>query len=86
LKEEQISKLSRIVSIADVFDALTTDRSYHKAVPPVEALNTMFAMQPGKFDPNLFRSFNKNFQAKSPIKLSPDFDPCQPSPKLKVVK
>ncbi len=86
LKEESISKLSRIVSIADVFDALTTDRSYHKAIPPVEALNTMFAMQPGKFDPNIFKSFNKNFQQKSDFTLAKDFDPCQPSKKLKIVK
>ncbi len=86
LKEEEISKLSRIVSIADVFDALTTDRSYHKAIPPVEALNTMFAMQPGKFDPNIFKSFNKNFQGKTDLRLAKDFDPCQPTKALKLVK
>lgn len=78
LKEEEISKLARIVTIADVFDALTTNRSYHKAISPSEALNTMYAMQPGKFDPNIFRSFNKNFEtAKSGITLPKDFDPCK---------
>ncbi|MBI4405722.1 MAG: HD domain-containing protein [Deltaproteobacteria bacterium] len=78
LKEEQISRLSRIVTIADVFDALTTDRSYHKAVGPQEALGTMYSMQPGKFDPMIFQSFNKNFAKKGPLKLTADFDPCQP--------
>ncbi len=77
LKEEEISKLSRIVMIADVFDALTTDRSYHKAINPSEALKTMYSMQPGKFDPNLFKTFNKNFEKKGPIQLPKDFDPCQ---------
>lgn len=77
IKEENISKLARIVTIADVFDALTTQRSYHKAVGSVEALNTMYSMQPGKFDPMIFKSFNKNFEKKSPIELAGDFDPCQ---------
>jgi len=80
LKDDEISKMARVVSIADVFDALTTNRSYHKAVPPEEALNTMFGMQPGKFDPNIFKSFNKNFNMKSNIVLPKDFDPCKPTP------
>jgi len=77
LKGEDIHKMARVVSIADVFDALTTNRSYHKAISPEEALNTMFGMQPGKFDPTLFRSFNKNFDKKAPLTLNKDFDPCQ---------
>lgn len=84
LKDEDISKLARVVTIADVFDALTTNRSYHKAIRPSEALNTMYAMQPGKFDPNIFKSFNKNFAQKSKFMLPHDFDPCQPP--LKLVK
>lgn len=83
LKDDEISKLARIVAIADVFDALTTDRSYHKAVSPTEALNTMYGMQPGKFDPNLFKSFNKNFEKKGPITLPEGFDPCQARPMVK---
>ena len=77
LKEEQISELARVVTIADVFDALTTNRSYHKAIDPQEALNTMFGMQPGKFDPNIFRSFNKNFDKKTRLTLPRNFDPCR---------
>lgn len=82
-KDDEISKLARLVSIADVFDALTTDRSYHKAVKPNEALNTMYSMQPGKFDPNIFKSFDKNFTKKGVIKLGKDFDPCQPQALLR---
>lgn len=78
IKGEDISKLARVVTIADVFDALTTNRSYHKAISPEEALNTMFGMQPGKFDPTIFRSFNKNFDKKAPLTLNKDFDACQP--------
>lgn len=86
LKADQISELARVVMIADVFDALTTDRSYHKAIPPTEALNTMFGMQPGKFDPEIFHSFNKNFTKKTDLLLPGNFDPCQPGALTKVLK
>jgi putative nucleotidyltransferase with HDIG domain len=86
LKEEEISQLARVVSIADVFDALTTDRSYHKAVGPQEALDTMYGMQPGKFDPQIFHSFNKNFTKKAPFELPKDFDPCQAGSLAEVLK
>jgi len=74
---DQVCELSRIVAIADVFDALTTERSYHKAISPKEALDMMFGMQPGKFDPDLFQAFSKKFDQKSHLKLLSDFDPCQ---------
>lgn len=80
LKEEKISQLARITTIADVFDALTTARSYRGAMPPNEALQTMYSMQPGKFDPNLFRTFDKNFTKRANMELGGDFDPCQPQP------
>ena len=86
LKEESISKLSRVVTIADVFDALTTDRSYHKGIPPTEALSMMFGMQPGKFDPTIFSAFNKNFSKRSDLTLPKDFDPCSPLPLTEAVK
>ena len=42
----------------------------------------MFSMQPGKFDPGIFKNFNKNFNKKSPIELPTDFDPCQAAPTI----
>jgi len=36
--EEDISELSKIVSISDMYDALVTDRVYRKALPPSEAI------------------------------------------------
>lgn len=77
LRADEISPLARVVTIADVFDALTTDRSYHKAISSKEAIATMFGMQPGKFDPTIFKAFNKNFSNKKPsMLLTEDFDPC----------
>ncbi|MBY0371005.1 HD-GYP domain-containing protein [bacterium] len=75
---EQIHKLARVVAIADVFDALTTKRSYHDAISPNEALNIMHGMQPGKFDPNLFKSFDQKFSPKTGVTLASDFDACSP--------
>ena len=86
LNGENISQLARVVAIADVFDALTTKRSYHSAISPTEALNTMFGMQPGKFDPAIFKAFNKNFEKKPNIVLADDFDPCGPDALIKSFK
>ena len=84
LSDEKIGVLSRITTIADVFDALTTRRSYHAPVPASEAMSIMFGMQPGKFDPVLFEAFNKRLTTKSPLEAAPDFDPCSIDPLSKV--
>ncbi len=78
LAGEDISKLARVVAIADVFDALTTKRSYHDAISPAQALEIMAGMQPGKFDPSLFTSFDQKFINKAPVTLGKDFDACSP--------
>lgn len=38
LKGEQIPIMARIVAVADVYDALTSNRSYRKAMPHSEAM------------------------------------------------
>jgi HD-GYP domain-containing protein (c-di-GMP phosphodiesterase class II) len=42
LKGEQISLLGRIVAVADVFDAMTSDRPYRSAMPVEDVLDYMF--------------------------------------------
>lgn len=54
---EEIHLFGRICCIADVFDALTTRRTYRKASTTFEALNIMREYMKGHFDPNLFREF-----------------------------
>ena len=58
LKGNEIPLLSRILSIADVFDALTTKRVYRKAFTKEEAIQFMKKMK-NKFDPDLFNDFLK---------------------------
>ncbi|MEN6625363.1 MAG: HD domain-containing phosphohydrolase [Candidatus Sumerlaeia bacterium] len=50
---EQIPILARIVAIADAFDAMTTTRSYRKALPVSHALEEMRRCAGSQFDPRL---------------------------------
>lgn len=54
LLENQISLFAKIVTIADIFNALTTDRTYSKAKPPFEAFKLMREKMLHKFDKALF--------------------------------
>ena len=56
---EEISKLTRIVSIVDAFDAMTSDRCYQDAFQPQHALNEVYNMAPGEFDQELVEAFIK---------------------------
>jgi putative nucleotidyltransferase with HDIG domain len=51
LKGEQIPLLARIVSVADVYDALTSNRSYRKAWSHEEALKFLEENKGSHFDP-----------------------------------
>lgn len=57
LKGDQIHLYGRICCIADVFDALTAERSYKKAMTPFDALKLMRDKMTNHFDKPLFTSF-----------------------------
>ncbi len=60
LKGEQIPLTARILSVVDVYDALTTERPYKPAHPPEEALKTMAEeVQKGWWDVKLFAAFGE---------------------------
>jgi putative nucleotidyltransferase with HDIG domain len=66
LTAEEIPLHARVLALADVFDALTTDRPYRPAFSPEEALRMMRADSGTAFDPILFPVFEKlvpSFQA-----------------------
>jgi len=56
LAGEAIPLAARILCIADVYDALTTDRPYRKAFSQEKALDIMTS-DAGAFDPALFAQF-----------------------------
>ena len=53
LKENQIPLLGRIIAIADVYDALTTERPYKKALSHDKAIETITKESGQHFDPSL---------------------------------
>lgn len=53
----EICTQAQIVSIADVYDALTTDRPYRPALSPQQALTLMTRKLSDAFAPDLLRSF-----------------------------
>lgn len=59
LKGEKIHEYARIVAIADVYDALTSDRPYRRAVSPNEALELIMGSAGRHFDINIVNAFVK---------------------------
>ena len=59
LREEAIPLAGRIVAVADVFDALTSDRPYKKAWPVSEAVEEIKYQSGRQFDPRVVEAFLK---------------------------
>jgi cyclic di-GMP phosphodiesterase len=68
LKGEKIPLLARIMTIADVYDALSTDRPYHTALPAQGALDIMERdVKKGWWDRVLFNEFKAILATKAKI-------------------
>jgi len=59
LKDKQISLFPRIIAVCDVFDALTTKRSYKDAMTSFEAIGIMKNQMKGHLDPRLIAALVK---------------------------
>ncbi len=60
LRGEAIPLKARILQIADIYDALTTNRPYRGALPPEEALQTLFSeAQNGWLDASVVVKFSQ---------------------------
>jgi putative nucleotidyltransferase with HDIG domain len=53
---------SRIIAVADVYDALTSDRPYRKAMSPFEARDVITNGAETEFDPKVIAAFNTLFK------------------------
>ena len=58
LQAEEIPLEARIVSVADIYDALTTERPYRKAYTPELALEMLVSMKKSVLDPKLVECFS----------------------------
>ena len=61
LKGDAISIYAQIVSVADVYDALTSKRSYKEAWPPEEAFTEIVRQKGFQFSPRVVEAFVKNY-------------------------
>lgn len=63
LRNDEIHIYGRLCAIADVYDALTSERPYKKKMAPFEALQLMKEEMIGHFTPDLFERFVLMFRA-----------------------
>ncbi len=68
LKETDIPLFGRIVAIADVFDALTSDRPYKKAWSMDDAVEEIVLCSEVHFDPQIVESFKRKIPELMAIK------------------
>lgn len=59
VKSEKISSLTKIVSLIDVYDALTSDRAYSDAMTQTNALHELYNIAKGNFEHQLVESLIK---------------------------
>jgi putative nucleotidyltransferase with HDIG domain len=60
LSAEEISVFPRIAAVADVYDALTTDRPYRRGYPPQDALRILFLeAESGLLDPEIVAAMRR---------------------------
>lgn len=57
LKEWQISRFARLVSIVDAFDAITSDRCYRDGLPTSDAIRILYRNRGQQFDTNMVEAF-----------------------------
>jgi len=58
---QEIPLGARIIAVADVYDALTSDRPYRKALPPFEARDYIINKAGKDFDPEVVDTFTQTF-------------------------
>jgi putative nucleotidyltransferase with HDIG domain len=61
---EEIPLEARIISVADVYDSLTSDRPYRKAMSPYDAKEIIVKGSDKDFDPKVVRAFMEAFSKR----------------------
>ena len=80
LKGEEIPLIARVITVADTFDAMTTDRPYQKAFTLEFALNRIRTMVNVKYDPKVVQAFSRSCE-EGKVTLH---KPSRPRPKQAV--
>jgi PAS domain S-box-containing protein len=74
LRGDEIPLSARIVSIADVYDALTSKRPYKEAYSHEDAVETIRSGSGSQFDPDIVDAFLKNHEVFRRIRQFTDFE------------
>ncbi len=71
LRGAEIPLMTRIISVADTFDSMTTDRPYRKRLSDAAAVREIEACSGSQFDPSMveafLRAYRKGFIVKKPV-------------------
>jgi HD-GYP domain-containing protein (c-di-GMP phosphodiesterase class II) len=70
LSSEQIPLVSRLISVADTYWAMTNDRPYRDALPEQEARSRLDQATGGQFDPSIVSLFHELLQERD-VTLKP---------------
>jgi len=60
---EDIPVQARVITVADAFDAMTSDRPYRKGMPVEDAISIMEEFAGSQFDPHILRVFRTVYEA-----------------------
>ena len=63
LKGDQIPLMPRIITVADTFDAMTTNRPYQAAMDPEYVIRIINSLASTKFDPQVVAALTRAFQS-----------------------
>ena len=70
LTGDEISLKGRLLAVADVYDAMTTDRPYKKAFEPEVAVKKILGNTNSDFDPNIVKAFEKFWLSGELVKIT----------------
>jgi HD-GYP domain-containing protein (c-di-GMP phosphodiesterase class II) len=79
VKGDRIPLVSRILAVADVFDAITSKRHYREAMPIEQALDTIRKGSGSHFDPRIIEAFLRYFEAELRPRFAAGTDAQRPA-------
>jgi len=74
LEGKQIPLLARILSVADVYDAIASDRAYRKRMQESKILEIMYGGRGTQFDPDVIDVFRQLYESGDVAKVTDEAD------------
>lgn len=68
LKAQDIPLIARIISVADVYDAMTSNRAYRRALPHAATMSELDRCSGSQFDPDITSEFAEAIEAQRETK------------------